>query len=276
MEVGSSGLPSSVGTGTSSAPSTSRGSHWSFFSWSAGRRMAVGSPPSGPGVAPLAVDGHGRGHDQLLHAAALVHQRLQQVRGAQGVDGGVVGDLVHALAHAHGGGQVVDHVDVAEAAAHGVRVAHVAHDELRVVGHPGGLAPVGAVHLRIEVVQDAHPVAARQQRVHQVAAHEPRPSRHQHSPNRHSPPPRCGDPTHLPGRHRSHAAVPSSRPLPFTRLPTAGRPSGPCVTRTRNPQIVLQIGPAYAARRHSAHPGQAISPDSSKRSAHPMQRPFRL
>jgi hypothetical protein len=83
---------------------------------------------------------------------------------------------------------VVDRVDAVERAAHRVRVAHVADHQLRLRREPGGRTPLRAVDLRVEVVEDTHPVAAREQRVDQVAAHETGAAGHQDGTFRHASP----------------------------------------------------------------------------------------
>ena len=102
----------------------------------------------------------------------MVEQRFQQHAGPGRVGGGVLGGLVHALADAHPRRQVDDRVDVLERAAHDLRVAHIAGDQLRVAGEV--LGPLGvAVHLLDEAVEHAHAVARAQQPVHEMQADEP-------------------------------------------------------------------------------------------------------
>ena len=63
-----------------------------------------------------------------------VEHGLEEFGGALGVDADVAADLVHGLADAYGGGEVVDDVDAAEDFAHAIGVADVADDELDLSG----------------------------------------------------------------------------------------------------------------------------------------------
>jgi len=102
----------------------------------------------------------------------VVEQRLQQHSGPGRIGGGVLGRLVHALADAHPRGQVDDRVDPLEGAAHDLRVAHVAGDQLRVRSEVVRALRL-AVHLLDQAVEHAHAVTRAQQLVDEMRADEP-------------------------------------------------------------------------------------------------------
>src|SRR3954464_6044016 len=72
----------------------------------------------------FAVDAHAGGDDQTLHGAT--NDLLQEHRSAQIVRRGVVLDLVHALSHADGGGEVIHDMHAIERARYRARIAYVA------------------------------------------------------------------------------------------------------------------------------------------------------
>ena len=96
---------------------------------------------------------------------------LEDDRGADRVDRGVPLDLVHRLADADGGGEVVDGVDALERAPDGLVVADVADLELDRRVEVVRPLPV-RVDLRIEVVERPNLVPLREQPVGQVRADE--------------------------------------------------------------------------------------------------------
>jgi hypothetical protein len=105
----------------------------------------------------------------------LAAERLEQDRGAELVDRGVLRDLVHALPDADRGRQVDDRVDRAalgQRPAHRQRVAHVAAHQLD-LGSEVGRAPLRlAVDLGQQAVEDPDPVPPLQQEVGEVRADE--------------------------------------------------------------------------------------------------------
>ena len=125
----------------------------------------------GAAVAALAVDRHRRGDQHAGEPVAALGDLLQHHGRADRVDRGVALDLVHRLADADGGGEMDDVVDALERRADRVVVAHVADLEL-----DGGIEVAGpgtaGMHLRVEVVERAHAVAAGQQRIAEVGTDE--------------------------------------------------------------------------------------------------------
>lgn len=57
-------------------------------------------------VEPFTVNGHRGRDDDLLELGAHVHRRLEDDRRAHCVHRGIPLDLVHRLAHTHGGGKM--------------------------------------------------------------------------------------------------------------------------------------------------------------------------
>ena len=122
-------------------------------------------------VLALAVDRHRRGDDKLADRLAPLDGFLEDDRGADRVDRGVPLDLVHRLADADGGGEVVDGVDALERAPDGLVVADVADLELDGRVEVLRSLPV-RVDLRIEVVEGPNLVPLREQPVGQMRADE--------------------------------------------------------------------------------------------------------
>ena len=180
MLVGCSGLSSSVGTGASRRAAVGAvelpvaGRELGFARAAGGRP----TPCAGHVVLALAVDRHRRGDHELAHAVAdrrVVGQDVQQDRGAARVDVDVALDLVHRLADADHRRLVEDDVDPGQGRLQRVAVAHVAQHVLgfrvAVVG-PAALLGQRAVHLRLQVVEDAHAMAPRQQGIDQMRTDE--------------------------------------------------------------------------------------------------------
>ena len=122
-------------------------------------------------VGALTVDRHARRDDETTHRA--LDKCFEQDTGAGRVLARVVRDLVHRLADADAGGEVDDGVDAVERAADGVAVANIADLQLDILGEVVGSRAI-AVHLRRQVVERTHAVAAGEQLVGQVGADEPR------------------------------------------------------------------------------------------------------
>src|SRR5690606_29783840 len=112
-------------------------------------------------VETLAVNAHARGDDETLDGT--LDQRLQKNGGAEIVDGGVLGELVHALPDADHGGEVEHAVDAAKGLAHGVGISHVALDQLDLGIEVARPFRVGAVDLGRKIVESADPVAPAEQ-----------------------------------------------------------------------------------------------------------------
>ena len=116
----------------------------------------------------VAVGGRRRGVDDAPHAGASSPSCSRfSVAGDVGV---VAGERVRQRTRHRRDGRLVEHdLDAGAGARHRRRVAHVALDELDVARHLGQVLALA----REEVVEDANPVAARQQRAHDGRADEP-------------------------------------------------------------------------------------------------------
>jgi hypothetical protein len=84
----------------------------------------------------------------------------------------VVADFIHALPGADGGGEMKNRIDAREGAANGLRITHVADDQLDIVCEIFGPSRRFAVHLRREVVERAHVISAAQQLVREMRSNE--------------------------------------------------------------------------------------------------------
>jgi hypothetical protein len=104
-------------------------------------------------------------------------QLLEQGGRPDGVRVRVATELHHGLAVSDHSTEVIDDVDPLERARDRVRVSEIANDELCLLGQMASRA-VG-VRLRIEIVEDAHGIAASEERVHQVRTDESRAAGHQ-------------------------------------------------------------------------------------------------
>ena len=110
--------------------------------------------PSGRAVHALAVDAHARGDDEPLDRMA--RQRLEQNRRAIAVYLRVVGDLVHALAHADQRRKMIDGVHALKRLPDRLRVTDIAVDDLHLGGEISGPLALASVHLRRVIVEHAH------------------------------------------------------------------------------------------------------------------------
>ena len=141
---------------------------------------------AGRAVGALAVNRHRRGDDQLARPVPPVGEDLEQVRRAHRVGVHVLGDLVHGLADADLGRQVIDDLAAGQRVFPDLGIADVAAPGVDPGRHPRGPGRVGAVHLWHQRVEDADVVSPRNQRIDQMRPDEPRPARDQ---NPHARPP---------------------------------------------------------------------------------------
>ena len=96
-----------------------------------------------------------------------VQDGLQQLGCSLGVDAHVAGDLVHGLPDADRRGEMVDDVDALKRVTQDVGIAHVAGEELHLVGEVGRTLST-RMHLGIQFVEHAHLVPCAQQTVCKV------------------------------------------------------------------------------------------------------------
>lgn len=85
---------------------------------------------------------------------------------------------------------MVDNFNIAERALESIWIPHIADHEFRMVRQPRRFPSRRAVNLRIQIVEDAHAVAALDERIDQMASHEARTAGNQNFTSAHpSPPP---------------------------------------------------------------------------------------
>ena len=123
--------------------------------------------PARAAVAALAVDGLRGGHHHLAHGQAARHHQLVEQRRADGVDAEELAEVREIVLV---GGEVEHRLDARERAGPVLAAGHVSLHELGGRVQVGGLAVL--VHRLLEAVEDAHLMAARDQRVHRVRADE--------------------------------------------------------------------------------------------------------
>ena len=99
-----------------------------------------------------------------------VEHGLQEFRRAERVHAHVAADLVHGLTDTDSRGEVKDNVDVSEYFADAIRVTDVADDQLDLGREIAGRPVI--VHLRRQVVEDAHVVPRGEQTVRKVRSNK--------------------------------------------------------------------------------------------------------
>ncbi len=82
-------------------------------------------------IEALAVNAHARSDKKAFDG--ILSECLKQDRGAFAVHARILGDLIHALADADRGREVVDRVDILQCSRHGFPIAHVADDQFDIV-----------------------------------------------------------------------------------------------------------------------------------------------
>ena len=127
-------------------------------------------------VRALAVDGHGRGDEELLHAVA-VDECLDELRRPAHVRLDVPSDLVHALPDADHRGEVDDDLDIRQGRLEDAGVTQVLEC---VMGLRVQVSRLRLVDLGFQFVDHVDLVSAGDEFVDQVAADEPRSAGHEY------------------------------------------------------------------------------------------------
>src|SRR5581483_1741148 len=134
---------------------------------------------AGGAIQALAVNAHGGGHDEALDG--ILDERLQEDGRALVIDGGVVSDLIHALADTHQGGKVEHGVHALEGADELPGVADIAVEQLDLGVEVIGASAGGSMDLRGKAVENAYVITLGEQFIREVRANETGASRYQNS-----------------------------------------------------------------------------------------------
>lgn len=88
------------------------------------------------------------------------------------VDGGILGDLIHALADTDTGGEVDDQLDATQGFPDLTRVADVTDEEFGVATEVRGAAVAGTVNLRDQAVKNTYTITVTEKLIGEVRTDE--------------------------------------------------------------------------------------------------------